>query len=260
MVLLRIPLTLTVTLSGDDVGQLLGATLTPQAKLRIEAAAREVLTRRVLQPYREALLKALPVLLTPDITEFTVTKLKLSLQQRAAYLALVAQRDAALLTGKSTKALDRQLRRAQQSVAQHLERRGLRALSTGQYRARLFEVFAAITNPDNLSFWWEEDTLRYGIGPLRVLNNIYTPSANPNKPRYPKALLWKQAEFGAGVYSTDPAARKRPWRFGPKSRGGGFTVRGIHGAGTLNALRAQLANPNEPWQRELRTAVERALV
>lgn len=127
------------------------------------------------------------------------------------------------------------VRRAQRRLIQHTERvSGPSSLSTGQFRVRALEVLRALTDASLLEVHTTDDGVLLGIGKLAELENIQTPSATPQLTGHPTAssmtTLWRQLEFGTGVYARTAGGPRSPkgWWYSPHP-GTGLRLMGAQG-------------------------------
>ncbi len=218
----------------------------------LERVTRQVLSRTILQSYRSLVLSKLPELLTPEIRKIELQQLRLGQKIQRQYLTLLKERDQAVLDDRrtATRKLDVQVRALQRQIAKRLERNPTSPLSSGKYRTRLFEVLNSLTDPTNLNIYWKGNELHWQIGNTKLLTGIRVPSyreeVQKGKP-YGQALMWKQLVYGAGVYSTDPAGKRKPrgWRFL------GMRVRAIRGVN----LKIEYDREALGYKNEVRAAV-----
>lgn len=164
---------------------------------------------------------------------------------------------------KNIGRLNRALRRALNVSENGTEIAGSE-LSTGLYRVYLMKVLALMTDPSLVSQQViSQDMVRVGFGAHKLLDPIETPSATPKltgkQTTSPYRTMWRQVEFGTGVYGKDPgAARKatryqigstRMWAYS-RNPPNGLVLRGTKG---VHALRDQ-AGGNYP--DDLKTFVD----
>jgi hypothetical protein len=260
---LKLSLTVPVTVRGDAFAALLNAAtaeaVTEQmATGAIPDAVRKVLSTTVLREYRKLVLGAMGDLLAPALLSGSKVKpVQLTLEDRAQWLRTLQQLDTA--KGAERKTAERKLRLLQRKLAQRLERRGERPLSTGLYRKRIDEVIQLMTAPQNVEVWLDaQRRVRYGIGRLALLKKVLVPSfavhdenrksTSKKAPgTYKNAVMWRQIEYGTGQFYKGPGKQRgKYWYFGP------LGLKGAKGVRAFPALEAMMKS----IRPELRTSVQ----
>lgn len=196
-------------------------------------AVRRAAAVSLLREYRKRFTAAVPQLVQPEkqTKRRPVRELSKALRERIdGAQEAVAQ---AMLDGSRAdvrKAQDR-LAKAVEATNTRLQNPPENPLSTGEFRPRMWEVIRLLTSVNEMGLSVSKHGVAVGIGPLRALNAIQTPSATELLTGSPtqsqRTSLWRQLEFGTGVYA-QPVSKG--WRYGRK----GLLIRGARGA---NALR-----------------------
>jgi hypothetical protein len=106
-------------------------------------------------------------------------------------------------------------------------------LSTGQFREMALGLLRTLTDASLVTTQVEDNTISVGIGYLPALEAVETPSATPKLTGHPTASkltsMWRQIEFGTGIYSKLPGgARGVGWWYGPHP-GVGLQMLGARG-------------------------------
>lgn len=107
--------------------------------------------------------------------------------------------------------------------ALELKRRyGRHRLPHGMFRALALQVLDLMSNENEIQLLHGDGSITAGIGLRTALDAIHTPSATPELTGHPTSstrnILWRQLEFGSGMFST----RKQDQRGRFRSASGGW--------------------------------------
>ena len=133
------------------------------------------------------------------------------------------------LNGKVTKATKKRLEKAAEDyIDAHESPRSPSSLSTGSFRILALKVLHLMIDASKVQTGTTKTAVMAGIGNLAALEQIHTPSATPLITDHDTSssyqILWRQLEFGTGIYGQ----RGRGWWFGPRA-GRGLQLRGSKG-------------------------------
>lgn len=197
----------------------------------VQDVIRQIMLRTALREYRQMVLANLDELLEPQRADGVLgDPIGFSAKEQVQLLKLMERRDDAQRTG-NTNELQRvttSMATMQKVLSDRLARRGDRSMATGLFRERLQQVLDILTDPEQVALWRDEDgTIHWGVGRLTQLQvpGLRIPSyatyrreqrkkqgkVAGKRYTYPKALMWKQIEYGAGAVK----GGRGPWSFGP---------------------------------------------
>lgn len=197
---------------------------------------RQAVGETLLTAYRQRFLDHWEALLSPHLSVKGKSSLAPTVAGQQAKEAVVRayQALAHATTDGQRAAARKRLQKAEAKLVSVSEKpQGPSELSTGHYRERALEVLRMLTDESLVGSGTGDDQVHVGIGRLSDLESIETPSATPLVAQHETmssfTTLWKQLEFGTGVYSSMPGARKQGWWYGPRP-GYGIHLLGAQGA------------------------------
>lgn len=197
----------------------------------------------ILAAWRQRFYARLPELLNMQRADFDRAAVGMPDRLRDSILSVRNQLDHAVADGdfaKAAKLKDTAVDR-ERALRDKLKHEDASSLSTGRFRLLAIEIINIITSVEAMQVTSDKDRIVLGIGPLQRLNRIETPSATPDLTGRGTSsdltTMWRQLEFGTGVYSTDPAGNPGSefteadgsWWFG-KEKGKGLRLKGTPGA------------------------------
>lgn len=191
--------------------------------LVLEQLMRQAIAETLLLAYRRRFAKGLPGAVTMQLDRRRLRDRAtptVKAQIRTAYItALTAVQQLSPTARPDVRAkAEERLRVARRAFEGSLARRARlpkerRLAHTGRFRSLALDLVGMITDESAVTFLPSNGSLRAGIGPTSALDQYKTPSATPGGAG-PGArdILWKQLEFGTGVYSRLKSAQRDTYR------------------------------------------------